>query len=476
VQVLPRALRAAAVSLILATPAWAQEPPAESAPLIGPPAAGGLTADEVARRAVETSREVRARVEERAAADATVTQAQAGYVPRLSGVARYTRLSELETPVLGNIVVSPSGTTGPVTPGTPLVSVPLTFPLLVDQYLAQASLQVPLSDYLWRLPKLASATKGNARSAALLEEAARLRTAADARVAYYSWARARLQSVVAARAVAQARAHLKDVNAASATGTASKADVLRVESQVASAELLLTRAEAATRVLEARLRTIMHDDSGRPYELGEDLRVITGGMPAQGEREQVAAALGKRLEPRALSETAGAVRAQASAARAAGMPRLDAVASATYANPNGRIFPQKDEFRGTWDATVQLSWAPTDLFGTEAAHDSAAARARQIEAERAAVADGITLEVAQSRAELAQAEAALHTSDRGLAAAEESYRVRRALFQAGRSTSVELTDAETERSRAQLESISARIDHRIAQVRLAHAAGEDVRR
>jgi len=74
-----------------------------------------------------------------------------------------------------------------------------------------------------------------------------------------------------------------------------------------------------------------------------------------------------------------------------------------YARPNGRIFPLRDEFRATWDATVQLSWAPTDLFGTEAAHDTAAARSRQIEAERAAVNDGITLEVAQSREALAEA-------------------------------------------------------------------------
>jgi outer membrane protein TolC len=53
--------------------------------------------------------------------------------------------------------------------------------------------------------------------------------------------------------------------------------------------------------------------------------------------------------------------------------------------------------------------------------------------------------------------------------------VRRLLFLNGRATSVELTDAETERSRAQLEVIGARIDHRIAEVRLAHATGNDVR-
>jgi outer membrane protein TolC len=52
--------------------------------------------------------------------------------------------------------------------------------------------------------------------------------------------------------------------------------------------------------------------------------------------------------------------------------------------------------------------------------------------------------------------------------------VRRALFQNGRATSVELTDAETERSRAQLEAISARVDRRIAEARLTHALGRDM--
>jgi outer membrane protein TolC len=52
--------------------------------------------------------------------------------------------------------------------------------------------------------------------------------------------------------------------------------------------------------------------------------------------------------------------------------------------------------------------------------------------------------------------------------------VRRALFQNGQATSVELTDAENEWSRAQLEVIGARIDRRIAEARLTHALGEDV--
>jgi outer membrane protein TolC len=66
----------------------------------------------------------------------------------------------------------------------------------------------------------------------------------------------------------------------------------------------------------------------------------------------------------------------------------------------------------------------------------------------------------------------LSASGRGLAAAEESYRVRQALFAEGRATSVELTDAETDLVRARLAAVDARIDAGLARVRLQRATGE----
>jgi outer membrane protein len=456
-------------------PAGAAGDPAETpAPLIAPPVPGGLTADDVARRAAATSHDVAARAQENAAAEANLDQANAGFVPRLSGFARYSRLSGIDQPTLGTLVATTPGNQGPLAPGAPLFAAPLAFPVILDQVTTQATLQVPLSDYLVRLPLVRASAKDNARAAALMREAAELRVATEARIAYYTWARVLLQTDVARRAVAQARAHLKDAETAHASGVSSKADVLRVASQVASAELVLARAEAAGIVSEQRLRTLMHDRAPRRYEIGEDLRGPAPSRPLAPAEKLLDQALARRLEPRALAETAGAARAQAGALRAAALPRLDAVANATYANPNPRIFPQEKKYRGTWDVSVQLSWAPTDLFGAEAGHAAVLARARQLEAERALLVDGLTVEITQSLEARREAEAAIATSERGLRAAIESYRVRRALYQNGRATSVELTDAETERSRAELEAIGARIDHRIAEVRLAHAIGDDV--
>jgi outer membrane protein TolC len=446
-----------------------------------PARAAGLTADEVARRAQASSFDVAARAAERAAAEASVAQAAAAFVPRLSGTGRYTRLSDLTPPTLGTLVLAPNDTPAGSAPDPArLMAVPFSFPIIKNQVAAQATLQVPLSDYLLRLPEAHAAASGSARAAALAEGAARLRVGSDARVAYWAWVRARLEAGVAEQAVAQARGHLGDARSAASAGAASPADVLRVESQVAQAELLLTRARALTVVSEQQLRTIMHDDSGRSYEVGED---ASGGGAGQGGADATVAgrdsdalraeAARRRLEVRSLDESARAAREQARVARAAGLPRLDAVGNAIYANPNPRVVPQDATFRGTWDATIQLAWAPTDMFGTEAARRGALARAAQIEAERAAVLDGIGLEVTQAVQAVVEARAAGETARRGLAAAEESYRVRRMLFQNGRATSVELTDAETELTRARLDVVGADIDLRVASARLRHAVGRD---
>jgi outer membrane protein len=202
-----------------------------------------LSADEVARRAQSTSFEVQVRSDERAAAQAAVDQALAGYLPRLSGSLRYTRLSEVPASSLGNIVLAPTAAPGSVPDPARTVAMPMEFPSIANQYTAQATLQIPLSDYLLRVPQAHEAAKDSARASVLVERATDLRIAAEARAAYYQWWRARLQVRVAEKAVAQARAHLWDVQYAAEVQAASKADVLRVESQVAAAELLLVRAQ-----------------------------------------------------------------------------------------------------------------------------------------------------------------------------------------------------------------------------------------
>ena len=447
-------------------------------------ASGGLTADEVGRRAAETS--VEARVRERAvdAAEARREEAEAGYWPRLTGTARYTRLSQVPpiefgssgaslvfTPSQPNDIVAPRALTGTeplLASGLPAFGVP------VNQYTLQAALTVPLSDYLFRVSQAISAATHSARAARVDEQAARLKVAAEARVGYYQWIRARGQAVVAAQALEQARAHLRDAQQMFAAGVVSRADTLRAESQVKSIELLQARTLNLVDLAEEQLHIVMHDPGARHYDIGED---VTALLPARASDASLAhlqdEAFDHRLELRALDETAGSVRELARVSRAAQYPRLDLAGNAIYANPNQRIFPLRDKFDGTWDATVQLSWTPTDIAGARAAGRAQAAQEAQILAQREALLDGLRLEVTQAYQLQREAEVALGTTLQGLLAAEESARVRRDLFRNGKATLVEVNDAESELTRSRLEVVNAHIDARIARVRLDHAVGRD---
>jgi outer membrane protein TolC len=440
--------------------------------------AGGLTADEVARRAVGVSADLRARAADSLAADASVRQAAAGYVPRLSGVARYTRLSAVDAVPLGNLVLAPDLGPGAVPAGTgtdAFVVSPVSFPILRNHWIAQATLQIPLSDYLSRIPAAHTAATHSARAAAFTERTGRRTVASQARLAFYQWGRARLQRGVAQQAVAQARAHLGEVTAQKEVGTASEADLLRVTSQVAAAELLLARTQSLCEIAEQRLRISIHDQVG-PLELGEDLSTPPpasfGATPVdlQALWEE---ARERRFERRALDANAGAEHGRARVARASAFPQLVAVGNLASASPNPRVFPQRDKLATIWDASLQLVWTPTDLPATEAVHAEAEARAQALEAARDAFDDALRVEVAEAVSALKEAWVAMTTSTRGLAAAEESYRVRHLLFQNGRATNAEQSDAETDLTRARFEVVNATIDLRTTAVRFAHAIGRD---
>jgi outer membrane protein len=434
---------------------------------------GGLTSEEVARRAVRTSAELQARRAEVDAASAAVVQSAVGFAPRLSLSFGYARLSPIEAPLLGYAVVAPSVQTGPVPAGTPLISVPQRFAVLLNSTAAQAMLTLPLSDFLLRLSQSYTSARRSKRAAELQAQAQQLKVRAEARIAYYGWGRASLAVIVAEASLAQARGHLRDVRSSFTQGIASKADVLRVESQVASAEGLVERARNLRVVAEEQLRTLMHDDAGASYRIGEDLRATLPALAVGPLGALVAEAISARPELRALESSELSLADQARAARAAMWPRLDGFGELTVANPNQRYIPPPDQFNLTWSVGLRLSWSPNDLAAAHAQGKGVDARARQVAAQRAALVDGIRNELSQAVQAVRDADTSVVTSGRSLVAAEASYQVRRSLFQVGRATSVELTDAETDLLRARLEAINARVDQRVARVRFEHAVGRD---
>lgn len=422
-------------------------------------AANGLTADEAARRTLLNNPDVTAKQKSVAAAEATVDATRANFYPQLGLQASYTRLSKFDVPPL-------NFGTGPI---------PNPFPIIPNNYDLRATLSIPLSDYVLRLSNSMASANHNRTAAKLDEQATRLAVARDARVYYYQWIRAQWVSYVAAKALEAARGHAQDAKSAFDAGLVSRADVLRTVSQQKSAELGVARSLNNVAIAAEQLRVQLADPAQTNYEIGENFLAdlppyAVPSSPGAGYAE----ALEHRLEIRQLGESEAALREEAAVARAGNYPRLDARGTAIYANPNQRYIPAAQEWHGTWDASIVLSWTPTEIFGATARAKNAEAHADEVAARKASLKNALRLEVNQAMNALAEATFGVDVSREGRAAAEENYRVRRELFRAGKATTVEVTDAETELTQARLQAVNAQMDVRIARVQLEHALGRDV--
>jgi outer membrane protein TolC len=303
---------------------------------------------------------------------------------------------------------------------------------------------------------------------------ARAKSYADGKVAYYTWLRARGAVGVAEQSLAVASAHQKDAENQFAVGNASKADVLRAQTQVAAAELSVERAKSGVALTERQVRVAIH---GREDEALNPVESLDGTLASAPTnlKQLVSEAHTTRPEIKSIDKSAEAARKLADASRAGKYPVLSGFGDLTYANPNQRRFPQRSEWFPTWAVGAQITWSPNDALTGGAASADAEARAAALDAQKFAVRDGIELEVTQAYQGIIEADAAIVSTQRQLESAVEGYRVARELFNNGRGTATTLIDAEIVLAQTRFEHLNARVDARIARTRLEHALGRDAK-
>jgi outer membrane protein len=441
----------------------------------------GLTSDQVGTRAGQTSYSAKAAEENLRGAAARVDAAWAGFLPRLTATARYTRLSNFTPPALGasGNLVGTNAPTGPITTlGAPnsFASVPFgfSFPLVLNNYLLQANITVPISDYFLRIDQSYTAAIRSQDAYRFDAVALKARAASDGKLAFYTWLRARGAIIVATQALNDQRTHLKDAQNQFAAGNANKADVLRAETSVAAAELTLERARNLAELAEKQVRVAIHAPEDERLLPGENLEAPLPALVGN-VKQFTNEALASRYEIKSIDANAASARQQASVQRAGRYPTVAAFGDAIYANPNPRRFPAAEEWFGTWDVGAQIVWSPNDYVLAKALSADADTRVSALEAQRMVTRDGIEIEVVQAYQGVKEADFSIDASRRELSSATEAHRVARELFNNGKATSTTLTDAETELTRARLDLLNGMVDARVARIRLEHALGRDTR-
>ena len=435
---------------------------------------GGITADQVGSRAAQTSWQAKAAV---ATADAAHGRSEASYVsyfPRIGLTARYTRLSAFTPPSAagsGSVVAtsSPPGTVNPPT----TFAADFSFPIVLNNYLLQATIQVPISDVFLKIHESYRASLRQEDAARLDVITARAKSFSDGKSAYFTWLRSRGSEDVAEQTLAVAKAHLTDSKNQFNVGNSSKADVLRAETQVASAELGVERAKNGVIIAERQVRIATHAGADEKLEPGESIDSPVKPAPTDFNG-LLNEAFSNRPEIKSIDKNAESTRHLVKSQEYAAIPALSAFGDATEGNPNSRRFPATQQWFGTWQVGAQLTWSPNDILIAQGNAADAKGRLATYEAQRETTRDNVELEVTQGYHAVLEADVSVGTTTRQLESAEEGYRVARELYNAGRGTGTTLIDAEVALAQARFEHLNARVDARLARIRLDHALGRDV--
>lgn len=437
------------------------------------PRAGGLTADDAASRAVRASFGVAAARAGLRVAEQQQSEAGWAMLPTLTGSFRYTRLSDItpgtipafNTPgCLMNIAACQAN------PASFTQNVVLQQPIL-NNFVVRVSLTIPVTDIPLRLREFYLAAGQQSEARRLDLEVARGTAALQAREAFYEYVRALGALAASEQALLLTRRRREDILQLRQAGVVAPSEVPVVESAVASADLRVTQARNLVSLMELQLRQRARMGPNEPIAVGEGVDVIVP-LPSESVATLVDAAMRSRPELQSIERQMRAIDAQQRATVAGLFPSVAIAGNLDIANPNQRIFPQREgEFVTTWDLSIQAQWTPNQLITGMAANGRLDAQRAQVQAQLAQLRDGLETEVRAQYNALTGAQASITAARAALTAARETYRVRRERLAVGASTQTDVSDAETQLFSAQINLLNAFVDLRLAAARLRRAAG-----
>jgi len=409
-----------------------------------------LTAREVAAIAAREAPAVMAARYEVESAEADKDAINRLRYPDLALSARYARLSAIPERLRTLSFSLPEGTANVV------------LPEFLNTYAARAALVVPLTDAWLGLAANVKAL-GHVTEAKKLELAAtQAQVSFEARSAFLIYRRAVGARRIAASALEIASAQLEDQEKRVNAGVAAASSTLTFEAARNAATARLHISEAETIAAEAAIRVFLPKSLATvPLSLEEEGSLLPSSSDIQNSP----------LLKAALTAISAA-DARVSAEIMSALPRLALVAGASVDAPSQRAFAaSKLEAVPAWDITLQLEWSLSWLT-TGAAKKNHAIAEREALRYRAEDARR-QLEAQQKSAVAAQssAQARVAAAQAGEATAQKLSKARRTELASGFATPLDLTAAESERVRAELEQEDAKLELKLAEARLAFVGG-----
>ncbi|HUI70724.1 MAG TPA: TolC family protein [Spirochaetia bacterium] len=392
-------------------------------------------------------------------AEARIHEMQGQYVPSVSLQGGYSRLSDVAPGSLSVALPAPIG------------SQTISFPPSLDN---STTFRLAVQQPLFTGQRIASSI----RQAEALRDSSRenlstskLDLSYSITQAFWNLAKAKTQVQAIGQSVTQAESHLEDARKLLDQGMATNNDVLQAEMRLEDSRIDLASALSTEQIARVHLAIAI----GLPWSADIDVPDTTSqsvAAPEQSLPALVDRALASRPEIRAARSRVTASEASVDLARAGLFPSLFLTGDYTLANPNQRVFPQTDQFVGTWSIGVLASIDVGRYAQVLAQTEQARGRLTQAEQSSRTIADAVTTDVIRAYITLTEAVGRLASLHQETAQAEENDRVTQERYRHGVALSSESLDAQVMLVRARLRESSALFDCEAAHAALQRAVGE----
>jgi outer membrane protein len=415
-----------------------------------------LTLQQSLELAFKNSKEIKISNSKVISSSAKVDEVKSQYMPQLRLSANYTRLSDVPAFEVN----------------LPFLTHPVTIAdMILNNYTVKLSLQQPIFTG-FRLSSLKDAAEYYNEAAVEDVNKTKNDVAYSVYSSYLNLYKAEQVKVLLQESRKSAEQQITDTKNFMDNGLATKNDLLKFKVQESNIKLSLI--EANNNIDLAR--SALNKSLGLPLNENTEIEEIEIVPEAFNEdlNSLVKEALNNRSEIKSVKYTLNAGRENIRASRSAYFPSVYLSGNYTYANPNLRYQPPLEQFKGTWDVGITLSWDIWNWGGTSSQVVQAEQNLYRSQTQLDLMKENIELEVNQNYLALKYAKEKLDVTQKAIEQADENLRTFKDKYEVQLATSTDIIDAENSLLQAKTNYTNALIDYKLAKVKLEKSVGRKI--
>lgn len=412
-----------------------------------------LTLADAIKIGQENSRALKISFAKVEAASAKAGEANTSLLPSLKLSASYQRLSD----------VDPFAITTPFSPQPFVIA-----PTVLNNYNARVQLQQPIFTGF----KLES----NSRAADYFAKASEFDNKNDKAdltlsitIAYWTLYQTLETQKYVDENVTRLQTNENDVRNLLKSGMATRNDLLKIQLQLNNAKLSQIDAANDIELAMMNLNNVLGIPLETRIELASQPRIL--GIHGINDENSLVNAVNTRPDLQAMHARVEASKAGVSAAQGGWYPQLFLTGGYTYARPNQRYQPTLDEFKGTWDVGVNLSFDVLNWGATSHQAEQAKAQLMQNELGYEQMKENVSLDVKRQWLAMNRAREKAKVALFAIEQAEENQRTTNDKFKQGLATSTDLLDANVALLQARTNLSGSLVEYEITRARFNKAAG-----